>query len=49
MTAHGFEQMGAARSKSVATKVVIGTNSETLDAKKFVEVKGGEVVGFVGC
>ncbi len=28
--------------------MVIGTNSETLDAKKFVEVKGGEVVGFVG-
>lgn len=28
-------------------KVVIGTDSETLDAKKFVEVNDGEVVGFV--
>ena len=42
------ENGNSARSKSVAAKVVIGTNSETLDAKKFVEVKGGEVVGFVG-
>ena len=44
VTTQGFEQMGA---QQVALKVVIGTNSETLDAKKFVEVKGGEVVGFV--
>ncbi|MFP3822355.1 hypothetical protein SB658_27055, partial [Bacillus sp. SIMBA_008] len=33
---------------AVPQKVVIGTNNETLDAKEFVEVKGGEVVGFVG-
>ncbi|EJQ88414.1 hypothetical protein IGW_05093 [Bacillus cereus ISP3191] len=47
--AHGFEQMGAQQEvKALPQKVVIGTNSETLDAKKFVEVKGGEVVGFVG-
>ncbi|MDR0170398.1 putative mucin/carbohydrate-binding domain-containing protein [Bacillus paranthracis] len=49
VTAHGFEQMGAQQEvKALPQKVVIGTNSETLDAKKFVEVKGGEVVGFVG-
>ena len=48
VTAHGFEQMGAQQEvKALPQKVVIGTNSETLDAKKFVEVKGGEVVGFV--
>ncbi|MRB23527.1 wall-associated protein [Bacillus thuringiensis] len=49
VTAHGFEQMGAQQEvKALPQKVVIGTNSETLDAKKFIEVKGGEVVGFVG-
>ncbi|HFK1513257.1 putative mucin/carbohydrate-binding domain-containing protein [Bacillus paranthracis] len=49
VTAHGFEQMGAQQEvKALPQEVVIGTNSETLDAKKFVEVKGGEVVGFVG-
>ncbi|WP_434609200.1 putative mucin/carbohydrate-binding domain-containing protein [Bacillus paranthracis] len=48
VTAHGFEQMGAQQEvKALPQKVVIGTNSETLDAKKFVEVKGGEVGGFV--
>ncbi|WP_242301418.1 putative mucin/carbohydrate-binding domain-containing protein [Bacillus cereus group sp. BfR-BA-01423] len=48
VTAQGFEQMGAQQEvKALPQKVVIGTNSETLDAKKFVEVKGGEVVGFV--
>ena len=34
--------------KANPQQVVIGTNSETLDAKNFVEVQGGEVVGFVG-
>ncbi|WP_242277588.1 putative mucin/carbohydrate-binding domain-containing protein [Bacillus cereus group sp. BfR-BA-01446] len=49
VTTQGFEQMGAQQEvKALPQKVVIGTNSETLDAKKFVEVKGGEVVGFVG-
>ncbi|MGC7808994.1 putative mucin/carbohydrate-binding domain-containing protein [Bacillus paranthracis] len=49
VTTQGFEQMGAHQEvKALPQKVVIGTNSETLDAKKFVEVKGGEVVGFVG-
>lgn len=33
--------------KAVPQKVVIGTDSEQLDAKNFVEVKDGEVVGFV--
>ncbi|GIX58514.1 wall-associated protein precursor [Bacillus paranthracis] len=48
VTTQGFEQMGAQQEvKALPQKVVIGTNSETLDAKKFVEVKGGEVVGFV--
>ncbi|MFA2831898.1 putative mucin/carbohydrate-binding domain-containing protein [Bacillus paranthracis] len=48
VTKQGFEQMGAQQEvKALPQKVVIGTNSETLDAKKFVEVKGGEVVGFV--
>ncbi|ATI50201.1 wall-associated protein [Bacillus cereus] len=49
VTAHGFEQMGAQQGvKTKPQKVVIGTNSETLDAKNFVEVKDGEVIGFVG-
>ncbi|MDA1630947.1 wall-associated protein, partial [Bacillus cereus group sp. TH172LC] len=49
VTAHGFEQMGAQQEvKAKPQKVVIGTNSETLDAKNFVEVKDGEVIGFVG-
>ncbi|PEY29326.1 wall-associated protein [Bacillus anthracis] len=49
VTAHGFEQIGAQQEvKAKPQKVVIGTNSETLDAKNFVEVKDGEVIGFVG-
>ena len=32
---------------AVPQQVVIGTNAEKLDAKQFVEVKDGEVVGFV--
>ncbi|PHB12780.1 wall-associated protein [Bacillus wiedmannii] len=48
VTEKGFERMDMLQEvKAVPQKVVIGTNSEMLDAKKFVEVKGGEVVGFV--
>ncbi|MED3122594.1 putative mucin/carbohydrate-binding domain-containing protein [Bacillus wiedmannii] len=48
VTEKGFERMDVLQEvKAVPQKVVIGTNSEMLDAKKFVEVKGGEVVGFV--
>ncbi len=48
VTAQGFEQMGAQQEvKAKPQKVVIGTNSETLDAKNFVGVKDGEVIGFV--
>ncbi|MFU2031839.1 putative mucin/carbohydrate-binding domain-containing protein [Bacillus wiedmannii] len=46
---NGFERLdGEQTVKANPQQVVIGTNSETLDAKKFVEVQGGEVVGFVG-
>ena len=33
--------------KAVPQKVVIGTDVEKINAKNFVEVKDGEVVGFV--
>ncbi|OJD67088.1 wall-associated protein [Bacillus sp. N35-10-4] len=49
ITENGFERLDSEQTvKANSQKVVIGTNSETLDAKKFVEVQGGEVVGFVG-
>ncbi|MGH0595107.1 putative mucin/carbohydrate-binding domain-containing protein [Bacillus pretiosus] len=49
ITENGFERLDGEQTVKVnPQKVVIGTNSETLDAKKFVEVQGGEVVGFVG-
>ncbi|MEE6184560.1 putative mucin/carbohydrate-binding domain-containing protein [Bacillus pretiosus] len=49
ITENGFERLDVEQTvKANPQKVVIGTNSETLDAKKFVEVQGGEVVGFVG-
>ncbi len=48
ITPQGFElKDGLQEVKAVPQKVVIGTNSEALDAKKFVEVKDGEVIGFV--
>ncbi|MGY2610671.1 M60 family metallopeptidase [Bacillus pretiosus] len=48
VTEQGFERMAAQQEVTpVPQKVVIGTNSEKLDAKNFVEVKDGEVVGFV--
>ncbi|MED0996420.1 putative mucin/carbohydrate-binding domain-containing protein [Bacillus mobilis] len=49
ITENGFGRLdGEQTVKANPQKVVIGTNSETLDAKNFVEVKDGEVVGFVG-
>ena len=49
ITENGFERLdGEQTVKANPRQVVIGTNSETLDAKNFVEVQGGEVVGFVG-
>ncbi|PEM49650.1 putative mucin/carbohydrate-binding domain-containing protein [Bacillus wiedmannii] len=49
VTENGFERLdGEQTVKANPQQVVIGTNSETLNAKKFVEVQGGEVVGFVG-
>ncbi|KAB2451136.1 peptidase M60 [Bacillus sp. CH126_4D] len=48
VTEKGFERMDLLQEvTAVPQKVVIGTNSEMLDAKKFVEVNDGEVVGFV--
>ncbi|MFE7912560.1 putative mucin/carbohydrate-binding domain-containing protein, partial [Bacillus mobilis] len=48
ITKNGFERLdGEQTVKANPQQVVIGTNSETLDAKNFVEVQGGEVVGFV--
>ncbi|MBP3970540.1 M60 family metallopeptidase [Bacillus sp. WL1] len=48
VTEKGFERMDMLQEvKAVPQKVVIGTNNEKLDAKKFVEVNDGEVVGFV--
>lgn len=47
VTAQGFEQMGAQQEvKAKPQTVVVGTEIEKLDAKNFVELKGGEVVGF---
>ncbi|HDR4461638.1 putative mucin/carbohydrate-binding domain-containing protein [Bacillus cereus group sp. MYBK249-1] len=49
ITENGFERLdGEQTVKANPQQVVIGTNSETLEAKNFVEVQGGEVVGFVG-
>ncbi|MFC9447342.1 putative mucin/carbohydrate-binding domain-containing protein [Bacillus cereus] len=48
ITENGFERMEAEQEVTVVPqKVVIGTNAEKLDAKNFVQVKDGEVVGFV--
>ena len=47
VTEKGFERMVQQEVKALPQKVVIGTNSETLDAKNFVQVKDGEVIGFV--
>ncbi|PEG11514.1 wall-associated protein [Bacillus wiedmannii] len=48
VTEKGFERMGAQQEvTAVPQKVVIGTDAEKLNAKEFVQVKDGEVVGFV--
>ncbi|OXB99055.1 MULTISPECIES: putative mucin/carbohydrate-binding domain-containing protein [Bacillus] len=48
ITENGFERMEAGQEvTAVPQKVVIGTDAEKLDAKNFVQVKDGEVLGFV--
>ncbi|MGN4253786.1 putative mucin/carbohydrate-binding domain-containing protein [Bacillus cereus group sp. MYBKT14-1] len=48
ITEQGFERMEAQQQvTAVPQKVVIGTDAEKLEAKNFVQVKDGEVVGFV--
>ncbi|WP_002144978.1 M60 family metallopeptidase [Bacillus cereus] len=48
ITEQGYERIEAQQEvTAVPQKVVIGTDAEKLDAKNFVQVKGGEVVGFV--
>ncbi|MCU4840482.1 putative mucin/carbohydrate-binding domain-containing protein [Bacillus thuringiensis] len=48
VTEQGFERMEAQQEvTAVPQKVVIGTDVEKLEAKDFVQVKDGEVVGFV--
>lgn len=48
ITERGFERIEALQKvTAVPQKVVIGTDVEKLDAKSFVEIKDGEVVGFV--
>lgn len=48
VTEKGFERMGAQQEvTAVPQKVVIGTDAEKLNAKDFVQVKDGEVSGFV--
>ncbi|MCU4991121.1 M60 family metallopeptidase [Bacillus cereus] len=48
VTEKGFERMGAQQEvTAVPQKVVIGTDAEKLNAKDFVQVKDGEVIGFV--
>ncbi|KXY37564.1 wall-associated protein [Bacillus cereus] len=48
VTEKGFERVEALQEvKAVQQKVVIGTDAEKLEVKNFVEVKDGEVIGFV--
>ncbi|MEC5238196.1 putative mucin/carbohydrate-binding domain-containing protein [Bacillus mycoides] len=48
ITENGFERLdGEQTVKENPQKVVVGTDVEKLEAKNFVEVKDGEVVGFV--
>ncbi|MBK5348589.1 peptidase M60 [Bacillus sp. TH44] len=48
ITEQGFERMETMQEvTAVPQKVVIGTDAEKLEAKNFVQVKDGEVVGFV--
>ncbi|MDF9615669.1 putative mucin/carbohydrate-binding domain-containing protein [Bacillus cereus] len=48
VTEKGFERIEVQQEvTAVPQKVVIGTDAEKINAKDFVQVKGGEVVGFV--
>ncbi|PKJ53559.1 M60 family metallopeptidase [Bacillus sp. SN10] len=48
VTEKGFEKMDMLQEvTTVPQKVVIGTDAEKLNAKDFVQVKDGEVIGFV--
>ncbi|MEC1966892.1 putative mucin/carbohydrate-binding domain-containing protein [Bacillus cereus] len=48
ITENGFERSEAEQTvQANPQKVVIGTNADKLDAKNFVQVKDGEVIGFV--
>ncbi|MDA2313532.1 M60 family metallopeptidase [Bacillus cereus group sp. MYBK35-2] len=48
VTEKGFKRMDTQQEvTAVPQKVVIGTNADKLNAKNFVQVKDGEVVGFV--
>ena len=48
ITEQGFERLEAQQEvTAVPQKVVIGTDAEKLEAKNFVQVKDGEVIGFV--
>ena len=48
MTEKGFEKMDMLQEVTAKPQqVIVGTDVEKLDAKNFVEIKDGEVVGFV--
>ncbi|MEZ2324656.1 putative mucin/carbohydrate-binding domain-containing protein [Bacillus tropicus] len=48
VTEKGFERMGAQQEvTAVPQKITVGTDVEKLEAKDFVQVKDGEVIGFV--
>ena len=47
MTEKGFERMDMLQVTAKPQQVVVGTDVEKLDPKAFVEVKDGEVIGFV--
>ncbi|MBG9583463.1 peptidase M60 [Bacillus thuringiensis] len=48
ITEQGYELVnGLQEVKAVPQKAVVGTDAATLDAKNFVEVKDGEIIGFV--
>ncbi|TCW59214.1 carbohydrate-binding protein (putative mucin) [Bacillus thuringiensis] len=48
ITEQGYELIdGLQEVKAVPQKIVVGTDATTLDAKNFVEVKDGEIIGFV--
>ncbi len=48
VTEQGFERVESQQEvTAVPQKVVIGTNADKLEAQKFVQVKDGEVIGFV--